>query len=346
MTTLAHNDIHHGTRKRYDKGCRCDLCREAAVSYAREYRKRKDPTAEGFAHHGAHFGYACGCRCNLCVSFKREYGRKIKTDVDVNAPDFKHGGHRGYALGCRCEKCRVAERKYRAKMAAQVDFSRPDFPHGERRGYRAGCRCELCVEASSQYQKAKNEARDKSDPNFPHGTPAGAKAGCMCEACREAKRGRERRYRREKYATDPIFAEKMRAWGRDHSKTAHSRALSCARVGKRNALKRTSVSSPDIIKLIYRHCPEGYHVDHIIPLAQGGAHAPENLQYLPATVNIRKKDRLDFDCSEHAIDWRLFVEPSTAISKESRGKRPEAPNIHGTKVDDDIACSASKGVAA
>ena len=345
MTTLAHNDIHHGTRKRYEKGCRCDLCRAAATESVRRYRARKDPKSEGFKH-GTLTGYACGCRCEECVQKSRQYQRQVIEKADVTAKGFKHGTHKGYALGCRCEKCRVAERKYRDEKKAQTDFSSPGFPHGERRGYRAGCRCDRCTEASAKYQKEKNEARDKSAPDFPHGTPAGAKAGCMCEACRDAKRKRERRYRREKYANDPVFAEKMRAWGREHSKTEHGRALSRARVGKRNALKRTRVSDPDIIKLIYRNCPEGYHVDHIIPLAHGGVHAPENLQYLPASVNIRKKDRLDFDYSEHAIDWRLFVEPSTAISKESRGERPEAPNIHGTKVDDDIACSASKDVAA
>ena len=60
-------------------------------------------------------------------------------------------------------------------------------------------------------------------------------------------------------------------------------------------LQRTPVwSNLEEIKEIYKNCPEGYHVDHEIPL-QGelvsGLHIPENLQYLTATENLSKGNR-------------------------------------------------------
>jgi hypothetical protein len=59
----------HGTVSRYEQGCRCDVCREAATIRSREWRARarKDPAAADRAGHGRASTYKnYSCRCDPC----------------------------------------------------------------------------------------------------------------------------------------------------------------------------------------------------------------------------------------------------------------------------------------
>lgn len=50
---------------------------------------------------------------------------------------------------------------------------------------------------------------------------------------------------------------------------------------------------PKELMKIYQECPQGHHVDHVVPLQSllvCGLHVPCNLQYLTASENVRKKN--------------------------------------------------------
>ena len=42
----------------------------------------------------------------------------------------------------------------------------------------------------------------------------------------------------------------------------------------------------------YTRCPDGYEVDHIIPISKGGLHSLTNLQYLTKSENRRKSNKI------------------------------------------------------
>ena len=46
------------------------------------------------------------------------------------------------------------------------------------------------------------------------------------------------------------------------------------------------------IQIFYLNCPEGYEVDHIMPISKGGLHSLDNLQYLTISENRKKSNKL------------------------------------------------------
>ena len=65
----------------------------------------------------------------------------------------------------------------------------------------------------------------------------------------------------------------------------------------------------DLINAIYELCPEGWHVDHIVPLSRGGLHVPTNLQYLTPEDNMKKGTSLNYTPATPAIAWQDYVGP-------------------------------------
>ena len=85
----------------------------------------------------------------------------------------------------------------------------------------------------------------------------------------------------------------------------------------------------ETITAIYKECPKGYHVDHIIPLAKGGQHLEHNLCYLPKLINIAKSDRElhEVDYTSHMIKPH-FVDGVFAFYVDLSGNRvnPKRPS--------------------
>ena len=92
--------------------------------------------------------------------------------------------------------------------------------------------------------------------------------------------------------------EKQAIYRKEYIKRPEAIAMMRARINKRRAIKLRAIpkwANLEKIKLIYKNCPKGYHVDHIIPLNNpivSGFHVENNLQYLTARENVKKGNKL------------------------------------------------------
>ena len=102
---------------------------------------------------------------------------------------------------------------------------------------------------------------------------------------------KEKRNERDKKTA----AERFRKWQQANKdktrlKNANERAARLQRL--------PAWANKTAIKEFYLNCPEGFQVDHIIPLrgkTVSGLHILENLQYLPAKENLSKGNKFVVD---------------------------------------------------
>ena len=106
----------------------------------------------------------------------------------------------------------------------------------------------------------------------------------------------DKNFREEKLAKNKVWAEsnpdKMLSYRGKWRKNNPGRCASYSARYRARKLNQTPENANKIwIDLIYEHCPEGHHVDHIVALVNGGLHHEDNLQYLTASENCSKGDR-------------------------------------------------------
>jgi hypothetical protein len=71
----------HGTRGRYNKGCRCVRCREEnrrAGAAMRERLAERGRVSPELIPHGRSAYINWGCRCTVCLEANVEYRRRLR----------------------------------------------------------------------------------------------------------------------------------------------------------------------------------------------------------------------------------------------------------------------------
>ena len=118
-----------------------------------------------------------------------------------------------------------------------------------------------------------------------------------CSVCNNKKSSNERKYCSRK------------CFGIASTKSKEHNLARNAEAQSKYRSKKYRVYAPgadkEKIKEFYRNRPEGYEVDHIIPLCRGGLHHQDNLQYLLKENNRRKGKRMvgdpGYDPSHHTV---------------------------------------------
>lgn len=108
--------------------------------------------------------------------------------------------------------------------------------------------------------------------------------------------GLSNRARRDLRVKDWVLAnpERARANGASSASRRRARLRKATPSDMTYDDRRIALTIYEISQRVSRCTGVKFHVDHVTPITKDGLHHPSNLQVLPATINLRKFNKLDF----------------------------------------------------
>ena len=145
--------------------------------------------------------------------------------------------------------------------------------------------CKFCNKETSnpKFCNSSCAAKFNNRGKRRHGTAPG-----VCKVCGAPKKNHKAKY------CSRTCASEDRKINRSAEEQRALNAATQARYRARHGNVRAYAKGADIslIREFYKNRPEGYEVDHIIPLSKGGLHHQDNLQYLTPEDNKKKGSKL------------------------------------------------------